>query len=396
MKPSLSRLLLACAAVGLGWAIWRLLDLRFTTGDIYAEGSTFRADPVGARAYYESLSRLPGLAVSRSLEPVHRLGNGADTTLFVLSSDAADRDWLSSRNVGELDDFLAQGGRVVITLNEFRLPVPANGTNFWIGTPPPGGTNFSPWPFGTSLATHWRFDLRLARGTNSTDAFTVTATPAAAPELPGTLRWPASLRFAQIDTNWIPLFADEHGPVLITRPAGKGWVVVASSDHFHRNGALRTDRNSALLAWLPGPASRIVFDETHLGTELNPGIMTLARRYRLHGLGFGLLLLAALFIWQQSSSLVPRQAGAGETGETVTAQDSATGFHNLLRRAVPVAELVPRCFGAWRNSVGRTRPDLAPRIAAMQDLVNLESAQPPKARNPVEVYRRLTDLLHRR
>jgi hypothetical protein len=32
----------------------------------------------------------------------------------------------------------------------------------------------------------------------------------------------------------------------------------------------------------------------------------------------------------------------------------------------------------------------------MQDLVNLENARPPKERNPVEVYRRLTEILNRR
>lgn len=396
MKPAFTRALLALAAVGLAWAVWRLLDLRFTAGDIYPPGSTFRADPQGARAYFESLRHLPGPKVNQSLEPVRRLGNGADTTLFLLSSDPTDREWLSSRNAGELDDFLAQGGRLVITVNENTLATQDLGTNRWFGTPPPGATNVGGWPFGITLASHWRFGFSLVPATNSTNVTVVSATPAAAPELPRTLTWPASLRLGGLDTNWVPLYADEHGPVLASRASGKGWIILASSDHFHRNGALRTDRNPALLAWLPGPSSRVVFDETHLGTELNPGIMTLARRYRLHGLGAGLLLLAALFIWQQASSLVPRQAGTDVAGETVTAQDSATGFLNLLRRAVPATELVSRCFDAWRNSVGRTRPDLAPRITAMQDLVNLENAQPPKARHPVEVYRRLTDLLHRR
>jgi len=396
MKPAFARVLLVLAAAGLAWAVWRLLDLRFTTGDIYPRGSTFRADPQGARAYFESLQQLPGPKVSQSLEPVHRLGNGADTTLFLLSSDPLDHEWLSSRNAGELDDFLAQGGRLVITVNENSLSTADIGTNHWLRTPPLGATNVSGRPFGTSLATHWRFAFTKASGTNSTNVTFVTATAAAAPDLPRALPWPASLRLAGLDTNWTVLYADEHGPVLVTRASGRGWIILSGSDHFHSNAALRTDRSPALLAWLPGPASRIVFDETHLGTELNPGIMTLARRYRLHGLGAGLLILAALFIWQQASSLVPRHDGEVAAGEAVIAQDSATGFLNLLRRAVPVAELVPRCFDAWRHSVGRTRPDLAPRIAAMQDLVNLENARPPKARNPLEVYRRLTALLHRR
>jgi hypothetical protein len=171
---------------------------------------------------------------------------------------------------------------------------------------------------------------------------------------------------------------------------------VATGARFHGNAALREERETALLAWLPGPSTRLVFDETHLGTELNPGIMTLARRYRLHGLGLGLLLLAALFIWQQASTLVPRRPISAEAAEPIAAHAAVDGFVNLLRRAVPASELAAHCFQAWRESAGRTRPDLAPRVTAMQDLVNLENARPPKERNPVEVYRRLTEILNRR
>jgi hypothetical protein len=118
MNRLLPRGVLLLVGLGLAFAVWRLLDLRFSTGDVYPPSSTFRADPLGARAYFDGLSRLPGRQVSRLLEPVRRLGNGAKTTLFLLGCDPQDTEWLNSRNAGELDDFLAQGGRIVITLDE--------------------------------------------------------------------------------------------------------------------------------------------------------------------------------------------------------------------------------------------------------------------------------------
>ena len=400
MNRVLPRLVLLLAGLGLAYAVWRLLDLRFSTGDVYPPASTFRADPLGARAYFDGLARLPGRNVSRLLEPVRRLGNGAKTTLFLLGCDPQDTDWLNSRNAGELDDFLAQGGRIVITLDDRQAADWFPGTNAFTAPAVVPGTTNAWQPRRFNLANHWHFGLAVAPttavGETLTNAYAVPATAAAPAELPRELLWRSTWRLASLGTNWTALYADAHGPILATKAVGAGTLIVATGARFHGNAALREERETALLAWLPGPSTRLVFDETHLGTELNPGIMTLARRYRLHGLGLGLLILAALFIWQQASTLVPRRPLSAEATEPIAAHAAADGFVNLLRRAVPASELAAHCFQAWRESAGRTRPDLAPRVAAMQDLVNLENARPPKERNPVEVYRRLTEILNRR
>ena len=182
--------------------------------------------------------------------------------------------------------------------------------------------------------------------------------------------------------------------MIISRARGNGTLVLASDSYFHSNEALRQDRVTPLLAWLAGDNARVVFEETHLGSELSPGIMTLARRYRLHGLGAGLLLLAGLFVWRGATSLVPRaEEIAPDDGEIVIGKDSAAGFVNLLRRAVPPADLIPLCLAEWRKTVPRDRPDLARKAAAMQDLVNLEAAKPVKEQKPVDTYRQLSRIV---
>ena len=50
---------LLIAAAGLA-AIGLLFELRFAAGDVYPRYSSLRSDPVGVRALYDSLARLPG------------------------------------------------------------------------------------------------------------------------------------------------------------------------------------------------------------------------------------------------------------------------------------------------------------------------------------------------
>ncbi len=214
---------------------------------------------------------------------------------------------------------------------------------------------------------------------------------------PPALAWHSAAVFTGLDTNWTVLYARSNHPVVVERTFGRGSVVLASDTALHSNETLRRGRSTALLAWLAGDSRRLVFEETHLGSRLNPGIMTLARRYSLHGLGVGLLLLAGLYVWRTVTGLVPRLPDPGtEADEVVTGKDSASGFMNLLRRAVPPAELLPLCLAEWRKSVLRDRPGFANKTAAIQDVVNLESAKPPKEQNPVDAYRQISRILTER
>lgn len=402
MKRLASIVLLVVLAAAFFAALWRLFDLRFSTGDVYPPASTFRADPLGARAFHDSLALLPDRGVRRLLEPVRRLGNGADTTLFLLGVRPDDDPWFQRGTARELDDFLVQGGRLVVTFaSHSGLPDKAAfaPTNRIARVLP--STN-SLEDFGrVTLAGHFGLELGTVQPIRDSNgvahAVSVRATTYAPAALPWELAWHSPLRLTRFTaTNWQVLYEHNTYAVLAARPVGKGLLIVATDSWFHSNEALRSDRATPLLAWLTGPSRRIVFDETHLGTELAPGITTLARRYRLHGLSAGLLLLAALYVWRQTTSLVPRLAPTPDSEDVVTARDSATGFVNLLRRAVAPADVVALCFAGWRKSVGILRPDLSRKLADMQDVINLEAARPPKERTPVATYRKLTRILKQR
>jgi len=55
-------------------------SLRFQSGDIYPAYSSFRADPLGTKALYESFNRL--LAVEQNFKPLLRMESGRDTAFL--------------------------------------------------------------------------------------------------------------------------------------------------------------------------------------------------------------------------------------------------------------------------------------------------------------------------
>jgi hypothetical protein len=105
-----------------------------------------------------------------------------------------------------------------------------------------------------------------------------------------------------------------------------------------------------------------------------------------------LVLLALLFIWKNSSSLVPpldHEPGAGD----VLGRDAATGFVNLLRRNIASGELLDQCFAEWKKSSAAMRPGI--KLAEVQAVMDAEKALPARQRDPLQAYARVVALLQR-
>ena len=144
-----------------------------------------------------------------------------------------------------------------------------------------------------------------------------------------------------------------------------------------------------------GPSGRVLFDETHLGVEESPGVSALARKYRLHGLFAGLLLLAGLFVWKNGTSFMPPyEDGQRKQGELVTGKDSAAGFVNLLRRNLPAREILAVCLTEWKKSCSREQPKA--KLQQMQAIIDSENAKEPGERNPIQTYREISRVLSRK
>lgn len=433
--------LVLCAAVFVA-GLARLFQLRFAVGDVYPEYSSLRADPLGAMAFYESLQRMPGLAVRRDFSPGNRLPEGRRVAYLHLAAAQSDWEWMPDELAGEIQRFLARGGRLAVSF--FPVPVgpfrqlPRAGA---VGPPasppkksPQRGKQANPPPDKTkrevraeeslvSLKEKWGVEfgsIPLPHGEAKAYLPVRVANQTALP-LPATLDWHSALVLTNVAPSWQTIYARDAHPVLVERRFGAGSIVLATDSYFLSNQALRQDRHAQLLAWFVGPGKEVVFDEAHFGILETPGVATLMRKYRLHGLAAGLLLLAGLFIWKNGASFVPPPppdeeppyltSAAGRTGTStlrratedgsalapppgqgpayVTGRDAAAGFVNLLRRNIPPRDVLKLCFSEWTRSLWHGGGHSLARIDQAQSVLEAEFARPERERDPVRAYREI-------
>jgi hypothetical protein len=196
-----------------------------------------------------------------------------------------------------------------------------------------------------------------------------------------------------LDSAWRVIYTRGPDAVLAERRWGRGTVVFSTDSYFLSNEAMRKDRQAGLLAWVIGSCRQVTFDEAHLGILENPGIAALLRKYQLHGLVAGLLLLAGLFIWKNMAGFGP--ARETETaGAFVAGKDSASGFVNLLRHHIRPQELLNTCVAEWIKSQPKGKFS-ALRMERVEAFLRSESATPPRERDPVRAYQTICVLLKR-
>ena len=79
-------LLLTVLVTVLLFGLFKLYDLRLSSGDVYPVYSSLRTDPVGTKAFYESLLRLDGYMVRRNFRAVDKLTD-KNATILELGED---------------------------------------------------------------------------------------------------------------------------------------------------------------------------------------------------------------------------------------------------------------------------------------------------------------------
>jgi len=425
-KDRIIVLLLSVLLLGFGLGVGRLFQLRFDAGDVYPPYSSLRADPLGTKALLQSLQILPGITAQRFFQPLDKLPEGRRATLFVFGAQASDMDYSTEEEYKQLEQFMLEGGRLVISF------APVN-TRPWAArraqakeerkskekTAPqkeqqsdePNAEEPRPRkrksPAGDeeaalliSLMERWNVSLNYEDLPKDADDVyhSVPARKKADLDLPVSVIWHTALYFERPGANWNVIYTRDGLPVLIERKFGSGSLVFSADSFFVSNEALRSERHPKLLAWLGGPNTTVLFDESHLGVLETPGLAALVRKYRLHGVVVGLALLAGLFVWKSTASFVPPyEEDIAETrNDAVAGRDSAAGFVNLLRRGISSSEVLPVCFAEWKKARAHGRADLNARTERMSAVISEEQAKPARERDPVEGYRRLTKILTER
>ncbi|MCI0626889.1 MAG: hypothetical protein L0387_35465 [Acidobacteria bacterium] len=377
----------------------RLFQFRFETGDIYAEYSSLRSDPLGARALYQSLERIDSLKVSRNLSPLSRLPLDRKHALIIAGFKYSyglleNPNWLQP-----IEHLLGSGSRIVICFYPHEGHVPTAKLEQKGATKREDDKDkkqseeeIASWKRKLFLTQRWGLEFDFTRAAASQGQSTVALQGSL--DLPETLSWHSQLSFKKLSPEWKIVYWRQDRPALIERPMGSGTLVLASDSYFLSNEALWKDRQSRLLAWLIGPHNQVVFDETHLGVEEGPGVMSLVRKYRMHGLFASLFLLAGLFVWKNMLSLVPPSAQFQAT-ENRVGRDSAAGFINLLRRSIPVSRVIQACVQQWEKSLPASSPERA-RLSQVRAVAAREQAKADSANHVVAAYQAICQVLERK
>jgi len=405
-------ILLVAVVILLAGGIVQLFSLRFRQGDIYPPYSSLRADPLGTKVLFEALEGLGNQSIERNLRPVDKLEISTESTLVFLGLNA-DQDTYQPSSLMENPSNLSRGGaRFIVGF----LPVTTQAQfnpMFPVGPAPVGGTRgaLQKMQEQNKMRT-WRelmetIDVRLEFSKPNVDRSSKSLVPFEAIleeeyanyGLPETLNVRTGLYFVPANSSpWKIVYQIEDRPVILERAYGKGSIVLMAEGYPLSNEAINAERKPALIGWLLGDATRVVFDETHLGIEQTPGLMNLARKYGLHAAFASLGLLAMLFIWYAMTPVVPRRSEEEEVEHIARGQnrDAFAGMVNLLRRSVRPQDLMEVCLAQWKRTLRGTRPgqlvriqqaDAAARIA--KDAGRLRSA-------PAESYREIFEILNRR
>ena len=389
MKRYLPIILLMASMAALAFGVVQLFELRFEAGDVYPEDSSLRSDPLGAMAFYESLARLPGFSVRRDFSTANRLPEGRETTYFLLATSINTWRQVPEATFREIEQFVTGGGRLVITMfpESARSLRPLDRERVESGAKDQKARI-------TSFRERWGVDFQIidrTRGPDDAYAPARVRNESGSP-VPETLDWHCGIVFTNLNQAWKPIYTRGTDAVVIERQFGRGAVVIATDSYFLSNEAMRKDRHADLLAWFVGAGRNVIFDEAHLGVTEAPGVATLMRKYHLYWFLAGLILLAGLFIWMNSVSLVPLHTRR-QAQDYVPGKDAAAGFDNLLRRSIPTRDLLAPCFNEWKKSVVQTGKYSSARVQQAEAAFQAENSLAERNRDPVRTYQTISKIL---
>lgn len=403
-------LLLLALSAFFAAGVYTLFILRFEAGDVFPAYSSLRTDPLGAKALYQALERIPGLSVDRSYHDPAVLRAGEGTTILYLGLGPSFFTGAPSSSIDAMETLARRGARLVISFMPVRRE-PSSKTERISGREKEKGRkepeNAEPENRNdteeaesskprTSPAERWEVSSGYIPS-SAEDLPAQAFLKAMGDGLPQTIAVHTAFCFENPSTQWRILYSRREHPVVIERSFEKGSIVLVADSYLFSNEAMREGRYPALLTRLIGQSSSILFDEFHLGVSESPGVMTLVRRYRLHGFIASLILIAGLFIWRNAVPFVPeRQKRDSKNSDAAAGKDQLSGLINLLRRNIEPAVILKVCFEEWQKSLGQNARGMQDKVELARNLTEAEQALSARTRTIVTDYRRISAILSER
>lgn len=433
---TLSILGLVALAGILVFAFSGILERRLSEGGIYPAYASFRSDPLGTSALFESLERMEGIQVRRNMAHLNSVqGLDGETAILLLGYPRDNVRDLRAPEDSPVLEAVEEGARLVVTLNpglvpEVYQPSTTDEEDDWLKrrrelrderikerASRPGNDEedsekdeedeeleelekMMTESLGPTLTDKLGFDVdvvdefeRPEEGwkTEPGSSVTTASVPAAIPD------WRSQFHFDPITDDWEPSVLVDGNPVVIEREYGDGTIVIATDTYFVSNEALHSGAEPEFLLWLIGSKPKIVFDETIHGSEETGGAMKLMRRYRIHGIFLGLFVFIALWAWRSASTLAPGSdeldRGLISSSSAVAGEETGSGLIRLLRRSVPAENLLVQCVDSWKEF---QRTDLDEQRSKRIAEITERHRADPRNFGVGEAYAAITDLLRKR
>jgi hypothetical protein len=368
----------------------RFVFLRFSSGELYPEYSSLRADPFGTKALFESLRGFEKITVVRNVESLQKLHGDSHTTVFFLGLGGLPEE---SEGMKPFETIARSGARVLISLNAVRSinqEREADRIDRWRPSDKSEKQDRDSHQITPPVRNpiHVRLIDPLRANTNKLDAARVFNISA-----PARLPWYGRFCFEVHTNDWDTLYEVKGKPVVIQKKTGLGLIVLCADTFLFSNEALARERSAGFLLWATGDANRVVFDETHLGIARGSSIMVVVREYRLQGLFFGLILLAALWVWKNSSNFVPPYEEQTADSGAIEGKTAREGIVHLLEQNLAVDDLPAICLREWSRSHPNPNTFDAARLKEAEAALAQYQQLSKKERHPLEIYQRITDLL---
>jgi hypothetical protein len=426
---SIRTIALILLVISLLAGVVHLLILRFQTGDIYPAYSSLRSDPLGSRAFYDSLENFNEFSVQRNYLFLNSLKIGPDHVLFHLGTHIPGSDLIPQRISQDLDRLTETGARLVISylpVTKKKETAPSSEKEN-AGADPPESQSAkesrsqnrtqqkepatAPQDESdklkdnaikenvvedklVSIKEHWGFAFlynhNLPEKIKDQKYLTLEAT-SLRPDLPAAISWHTNLYFEVFDDSWQTLYSVDGKPVIIERPMGKGTLVLCADSFFISNEALRSERYPQLLVWLLGGYSRIIFDESHFGIYKHRGVAGLLRNYGFHWFIGALALLALLFVWKNAVYFVPpRVDDISSEADVVSEKDYTQGLIALLRRNISTRKIMQVCGQEWEQTFKEEKRIKSGAVEHMKTILQSGDSSGKKKSNPVADYRKIS------
>ena len=371
--------------------VFQLFVLRFEAGDVYPPYSSLRSDPLGTRAFCDSLENLKTVSVNRNYRPLSDAHWGRDTTLFYLGARAFEIGNIRPDIAKAFDRFVLSGGRLVISFFPVKKKTRLEKADRVSGKSRPLPKFFDK---SVSMKDHWGVGIHYDNKSSFIkDAKRVYASKTEA--LPYSISWHTALYFHELKEPWRVIYGRNDLPVIIERRFGMGSIVLCADSYLFSNEALRQERHPKLLSWFVGKNAGVTFDEAHFGIKEKPGIVSLARKYHLHWPFFVLILLAVLFVWKNSTYFVPPRDDVPLTGgnDFVFDKDYTEGLISLLRRNIPKRRILDVYFREWKKTLVPGKKAVTDKLDKIKAVIEKESSRSSKQGDPVKAYQTIYRIL---